>query len=309
MPPVCVVIVSYRTPRLTLNAVKSALSSGVDEVVVVDNDSQDTSVAVLGNVADPRLKVLVNSVNLGFGTAANWAVRESSAPSILFLNSDATLTPAACATLLAELTEHDGRCVVGPRLVGSDGGIQRSAGLLPRPSDLGVRALGMHRLGALIRRLPVVGRTIGASPMAREYEIAIQATESTDVTMVSGACFVIGRDAFMEIGGFDERFFLYFEDADLCRRAIAARMSIRYVPSAQVAHVGGASSPDDYHFGPFHARSMRQYLGKWYGWKGSMLALALLWMRAMGTTLALRPSARSAWASFQSAVRDEDPRP
>ena len=308
MPPVSVVIVSFRTPHLTRNAVMSALSSGVDEVVVVDNDSRDASLEILSEIEDPRLKVLINPTNVGFGTGANRAVRESTAPSILFLNSDATATPSACATLLAELDRHAGRCIVGSRLIGSNGEVQRSAGLLPRPSDLTVRALGIHRLAAFLRRVPIVGRMTSGSAMAREYDIAIQATESADVTMVSGACFVIGREAFAEIGGFDERFFLYFEDADLCRRAAAAGMSIRFVPTAEVAHVGGASSPDDYHFGAFHARSMRQYLAKWYGWKGGSLALVLLWLRAMGMSMTMRPSARTAWTSLRAAARDEDPR-
>ncbi len=71
--------------------------------------------------------------------------------------------------------------------------------------------------------------------------------------MVSGACFAIGAAAFEEIGGFDERYFMYFEDADLCRRATAAGWPIRYLPDVVVDHVGGASSAVDYHFGPRHA--------------------------------------------------------
>jgi GT2 family glycosyltransferase len=126
--------------------------------------------------------------------------------------------------------------------------------------------------------------------------------------MVSGACFAIGRQAFEELRGFDERFFMYFEDADLCRRASAAGMPIRYVPDAVVTHIGGASSSEDYHFGPYHARSMRQYLGKWYGPPGSALAIVLLWLRAVGFSVTFRPQAKRAWRALWAALTDEDPR-
>jgi GT2 family glycosyltransferase len=126
--------------------------------------------------------------------------------------------------------------------------------------------------------------------------------------MVSGACFAIGRQAFEELRGFDERFFMYFEDADLCRRASAAGMPIRYVPDAVVTHIGGASSSEVYHFGPYHARSMRQYLGKWYGPPGSALAIVLLWLRAVGFSVTFRPQAKRAWRALWAALTDEDPR-
>jgi N-acetylglucosaminyl-diphospho-decaprenol L-rhamnosyltransferase len=101
---------------------------------------------------------------------------------------------------------------------------------------------------------------------------------------------------------------MYFEDADLCRRAAAAGIPVRYVPSAVVEHIGGASTSEDYHFGPMHARSMRQYLGKWYGPGGSALGLCLLWLRAIGLTMALKPRSSRAWRALWAAVRDEDPR-
>ena len=78
--------------------------------------------------------------------------------------------------------------------------------------------------------------------LAREYDLAVDSTEPISTTHGVRRVFAIGRDAFLEIGGFDEDFFLYFEDADLCRRALKAGMAIRYVPQAVVTHIGGASS-------------------------------------------------------------------
>ena len=298
---VSVVIVSYRTPRLTLDAARSALDAEASQVIVVDNASGDDTVEGLGAVGDSRLQVIQRTDNGGYGVAANAGATHASSDVLVFLNSDAVLTPAALQALVEEVLANDGRCVAGARLVDATGAIQPSAGVLPGPTDLAVRTLGLHKVGAATARFPILGRFISKSRMASEYASAGAASEPFYTSMVSGACCAIGRAAFEELGGFDERFFLYFEDADVCRRAGQAGMSIRYVPGAVVPHIGGASSSEDYHFGPAHSRSMRQYLEKWYGPDGAALALALLWLRAMGFTLALRPQAGRAWKALRAA--------
>ena len=303
-----VVVVSYRTPDLTVSAAMSALDAGADVVVVVDNASGDETLERLTEVDDPRLMVLSNPRNEGFGKAANVAVRSVSTRHVILLNSDATLPAEATSLMIAELDRAEGRAVIGPRLVGIDGDIQRSAGLLPAPLDLVIRATGLHAVAGRLATIPGVGALMIRSRTAREYATAHTAQAPIDTTMVSGACFAIGRNAFEELGGFDERFFMYFEDADLCRRASAAGMPIRYLPAAVVHHIGGASSREDYHFGPMHARSMRQYLGKWYGPAGVVLAIGALWLRAVEMTLGLRRGAGRAWRAWWAALRDEDPR-
>ena len=280
----------------------------VAEVVVVDNASGDDTIEHLRGIDDPRLRVIEHGTNEGFGAGHNGAARAATSDSLLLLNSDALLTAEAVAGLEASLARDAHRSIVAPRLVTPDRVIQRSAGLLPTPLDLSIRALGLHApVRGLAQRSPLRS-LIGHLPFAREHASAETATDTIDTTMVSGACFAIGREAFWELAGFDERFFMYFEDADLCRRATAAGMPIRYVPSAVVTHIGGASSSEDYHFGPLHARSMRQYLGKWYGPGGSALAIVLLWLRAIGFSLAFRPGAKRTWRALWAAARDEDPR-
>jgi N-acetylglucosaminyl-diphospho-decaprenol L-rhamnosyltransferase len=308
MTSTAVIIVTHRTPALTAAAARSALDAGADQVVVVDNASGDDTTDRLHAFADDRLTVLQRSVNSGYGTAANAGATAAADQTLIFLNSDATLSTEAALMLCTAVQANGGRCIAGARLVGTAGQVQASAGLLPRPSDLIVRALGLHRPAMSVARLPVIRRLVSRSSLARDYASAAHAQQSMDTSMVSGACFAIGREAFRELGGFDERFFLYFEDADLCRRASAAGMAIRYVPEAVVTHIGGGSSVEDYHFGPHHARSMRQYLGKWYGPAGSVLAIILVWLRAIGFSITLRPGAGRAWRALLAAVRDEDPR-
>ncbi len=303
-----VVIVNYRTPDLTFAAARSALDAGADAVVVVDNQSADVTVQRLRSIGDPRVVVVENPLNVGFGAGANAGARRVSAEALLFLNSDAELTKGAADHLLAELARWRGRAIIGPRLIGPDGEVEHSAGLLPVPSDIAVRALGLHVVGWWLVRLPLAGTLIRRTRFLREYASAEVAQEAFDTNFVTGACFAIGREAFRELGGFDERFFMYFEDADLCRRASGRGMAIRYVPSAVVCHVRGASAAGDYPFGPLRSRSMLQYLRKWYGRRGSAMAILLLWLRALRHSLGLHPGSGRAWRSLWAAISDADPR-
>lgn len=287
-----------------MSAVSSALTCPqVFEVLVVDNASHDGSVEGVASLGDDRIRLLVNETNVGFGRAANRGAAAATGEVLIFLNSDAVLSPEACDALISELERYGWRAIVGPRLESPDGELQRSAGLRPAPLDLALRALGLHRLGRWLVGVSLVGRLIAASGVAREYETAKRARTPVDTSMVSGACLAIGQAAFREIGGFDERFFMYFEDADLCRRALAARMPVRFVPDAVVVHVGGGSSSEDYHFGPLHARSMRQYLAKWWGRPGSLIALAVLTLRAGALTVTNARHARRARQALVAAAR------
>jgi len=298
---VSIVIVSYRTPVLTRRAAESAVASGAAQVIVVDNASGDDTIEQVRQLEE--VAVLCGDSNVGFGSAANRGARLATRDVILFLNSDAVLARPALAALTHELGRHRERAIVGPRLVEPDGRIQRSAGLLPAPLDLSIRALGLHSVARWLPSIPLGASVLRRLSLAREHASAESATETIDTNMVSGACFAIGREAFWELGGFDERFFMYFEDADLCKRAAAAGMPIRYVPSAVVTHIGGASSEGDYHFSPMHARSMRQYLEKWWGSPGAALAILLLWLRLVGHAMVLHPGTGKALAALRAALR------
>jgi len=300
-----VIIVTYRTPHLTVAAVRSAaVVPSVGEVVVVDNASRDGTADVLHDLRDDRIRVIVNDSNRGFGAAANQGAHLARGSTLIFLNSDALITDDASLAIGEEVSARSGRVVAGSRVVDPDGVVQRSAGLLPGPADLSIRSLGLHRLALQASRIGLLGAVIDRSRMGAEYSSALTGTAGAfDTNMVTGACFAIGREAFWELGGFDERFFMYFEDADLCKRAAAAGMPIRYVPSAVVTHIGGASSEGDYRFSPMHARSMRQYLEKWWGLPGAALAILLLWLRLVGHALVLHPGTSKAFAAFRAAVR------
>lgn len=300
---VSVVIVNYRTPDLSVAAAVSALDDGAIRVVIVDNASGDGSTETFRALSDGRLRVLEHHRNAGFGTAANLGAREADGDVLVFLNSDARLRPGSLASMTAGLSPTAGRAIIGPRLVGEDGVIQRSAGLVPGPDDLLLRGLGVQRVSRALSHVPILGHLLQRTRIATEYDQATFATTTIDVTMVSGACLAIGREAFAELGGFDERYFMYFEDADLCRRATRAGWPIRYVPEAAVDHIGGASSAGDYRFGPWHAASMIRYLRDWHGATGVSIGLAVLSLRAIGHVLTLRPNAGAAVAAFRAGLQ------
>ena len=301
-PRVSVVVVNYRTPDLTAQAAASARIERAPEVIVVDNGSGDDSVDALRSLVSGSIQLVESHVNGGFARGANLGACRASGDVLVFLNSDARLQPRSLMRLTDAVTASGGRAIIGPRLVEPDGTVQRSAGLVPKPLDLVIRGLGLNRVAKVAGRVAGLQRLIDRQPMAAEYALAETAQTPVDVSMVSGACLAVGREAFVELGGFDERYFMYFEDADLCRRASRAGWPIRYLPEAHVEHIGGASTGVDYRFGPWHAASMVRYLRDWHGLSGVAAALAVLWLRAIGHALTLRPNTRRAFEALGAGL-------
>jgi hypothetical protein len=224
---VAVVIVSFET-RDTLVEGLTALTgeAGASETVVVDNASRDGSAEAVRS-RFPQVRLIANSANVGFAAACNQGARETRAPLLLFLNPDATLTPGGLASLAALLESRPRVGVVGPRTRSADGAIQVSTG-----PDLSLLSERRQRrlVRGVARRDPV---------LLAEAE-ALHAFER-EVDWVSGACLMIRREAFEAVSGFDERFFLYEEDADLCLRVRRAGWQVLYTPTVEARHALGRS--------------------------------------------------------------------
>lgn len=238
-PVVGVVIVAKDTRDAALRclaSVRADASSGAFDVrtVLVDNASSDgTAEAVrarFGSWAD----VVANPENTGFGAACNQgAARFPAAHHLLFLNADAELAPGALAALVGEL-EADARAgAAGPRMVGADDAPQPSVRGHPTPLAL----LHQHTALRFLR--------VGSAAYARYKRPAVRGDAPSDVPVVMGACLLVRGDVFRSLGGFDSRYFLYFEEADLCRRLADDGRTVRFVPAALVRHAGGASADRD----------------------------------------------------------------
>lgn len=229
-PELAAVIVNYNAgPELAsaLQSIADDMGSRGWEAVVVDNASIDGS-SDLASVFAPHARVVRNAVNVGFGRGINQGVAASTAPFILIMNPDCRLEHGALATMRAELEGRQRCAIVGPRVLDPDGSEQGSARGDP---DMLTGLFG--RTGLLRNLLP-------SSSVSRRN--VVSNGESATVDWVSGACMLVRRAAFDEVGGFDARYFLYWEDADLCRRLRARGHEIRYVPAATAVHRVGHSS-------------------------------------------------------------------
>jgi GT2 family glycosyltransferase len=231
---VAAVIVNYNAGDALTAAVQSLVADeAVDwDVVVVDNASIDGSVDAV-SLTFPSVRVIRNAANVGFGRGVNQGVAATTAPLVLLLNPDCVLRISATETLAAALDVAPDCAIVGPRILDLDGREQGSARGDP------------DMFTGLFGRTSMLRRLLPGSALARRNVVseALPSGEaSRTVDWLSGACMLVRRSAFEAVGGFDERYFLYWEDADLCRRLRKARHQIRYVPAAEAVHQVGRSS-------------------------------------------------------------------
>lgn len=210
------VVVTHNSAADLRNQVASrATLESFDRLLVVDNASTDDTREV---AADAGLEVVSLEANRGLAAAVNVGVDRTSGPSFALLNPDVRATSASDLPRLEEELAEDGIGAVAPALVLPDGTLQDSARWVPTPLDLVVRRIWRHDRGA------------------------VRVTNPVDVEWATAACLVIRRSAFDRIGGFDERYFLYFEDVDLCVRLRAAGFRVRYDPTVRLHHDYRAAS-------------------------------------------------------------------
>ncbi|HZT65596.1 MAG TPA: glycosyltransferase family 2 protein [Acidimicrobiales bacterium] len=225
---VAAVIVNYNAGGHLMDCVRSLRAEGVDEIVVVDNGSVDGSERAVAE-SEPDAVVLSQTRNRGYGGGANVGIRHSSAPLVLVCNPDLTVEPGALKALVAALEADERRAVVGPRIVDPEGSLYPSARTFPALGD----ALGHALLGLIAP----------GNRWSRRYKLLDwDHAQPAEVDWVSGACFLARRVALDELGGFDESYFMYSEDVDLCWRAWKAGWRIAYEPAATVVHVQGVSA-------------------------------------------------------------------
>ena len=235
-PAIAAVLVNYNAGdelRHALQSIVEAMGRTPWEAVVVDNASTDGSAAIATEFA-PVVRLLRNAENVGFARGVNQGIAATRAPGVLIMNPDCRLDRTAVNTLLAELNAHPACAIAGPRILNPDGSVQGSA-----RGDPNMWTGMFGRTGALRRALPwlpIARRNVvtGAAEDGREPSVAVD--------WVSGACMLARREALEAVGGFDERYFMYWEDADLCRRLRARGFHVRYVPAAVAVHNVGHSS-------------------------------------------------------------------
>jgi len=249
------VIVTYKSTRTIGAALASArrcAEAGVMRTIVVDNASPDATRGILAREAAPFATVVHSHGNIGFGRGCNVGLALVETPFAVFFNPDAVMEPQAAKTI-ADFMDATPRCAVaGPAIHRDDGAGCQHVGALARPSDIVGDAMGLYL--SMKRRQPM---TPGGAPFRTDW--------------VSGAMLVGRTEALRSLGGFDPRFFLYWEETDLCKRVLDAGHEIWAIPGAEVHHVGGVSAAEESKGRikgciPEHFYKSRQYyLRKHYG--------------------------------------------
>lgn len=206
---VSVIIVSYNTADLLAACLESVLASQQvhSEIFVVDNASKDGSAEVVRKNF-PAVHLVANADNRGFGAANNQALRICSGKYVVFLNPDTTVEPGSLRAMVAFMDAHPEIGLAGPRVLNPDG---------TRQDSVSLRYPG-HRYGAA---------DLGALP--------------GEIACVLGACQIASLELLHKLGGFDEDFFLYGEDQDLCLRVRKCGLEIGVIPDAVIMHHGGKS--------------------------------------------------------------------
>jgi len=231
-PDLSVCIVNWNTRQDLEEALRSVSASDPEldlEVIVVDNASRDGSAAMVRQ-SFPRVTLIESPENLGFARAYNRAASAASGRYLLILNPDTVVQPGALGRLVAFMDSHPDAAAAGPCLLNSDGSLQFSCRRFPRAM-----------VGVL--RNTILGRLAPRNRFTRDYLMQDWDHRSTrHVDWVSGAAICIRREAWEQVGGFDEGYYMYSEDMDWCLRAEQAGWKVYYLPDAVIVHRIGRSS-------------------------------------------------------------------
>lgn len=226
-----VVTVTYNSLRHIDALIASVRASeGVDaHLTIVDNASPDGTAEYLRRTY-PEIDLIAGEKNLGFGAGVNVGVRATAAPIVALVNPDVDLAPSTLETLASVVASHDDVGVVGPQQWFPDGTWQRSSGSIPGMYEAVARLLGVAK---------------AQDRLTEKRSRRVDQGTLLDVGYVDGAVMVVRRSVFEDVGGFDEDFFLYAEEADLCARINDGGLRIVLDQRANATHVRGASwAPD-----------------------------------------------------------------
>jgi N-acetylglucosaminyl-diphospho-decaprenol L-rhamnosyltransferase len=264
---ISVVMVVFHTGAALEHSLQAVLQDPrVDEFIVIDNGSSSLEAAAIARAAeDSRVRVVSGQGNVGFAAAANLGAQMARSSILVFLNPDAFLQPGCITALDRAVSGANAVRLAGARILNIDGTEQRGArrGEVTPVTTL----LSLTRLAQFV-------------PGLRRFEIHLEhealPNEPASVATISGACFAMKRDDFLQLGGFDARYFLHVEDIDLCWRVRQAGGDVTFVPDARVVHLGSTSLAHplsvEYHKG----RGLVRYFYKRADtWKRKLLAVVL----------------------------------
>lgn len=227
-----VVILNYRVGSLAARAVRSAKENGINSIVVVDNQSGDDSISILEKEVSAFADILPLPENVGFSSGNNTGSKRCKKPLILFMNADVSLNPGAVQQMVDALNANTSVGIVCPSLYDSKGKPQASAYFFLSPLRIMKLLIGLDKLGI----------KLACSAFAGNTDLKRNGHYTGFIESVYGACLLIRRNAFEAVNGFDEDFFLYCEETDLCLRLQQAGWKAYRCGEARAKHWHGQSA-------------------------------------------------------------------
>jgi GT2 family glycosyltransferase len=292
-PLVSAIVLTYRSPKDTLVCVRALLSQSIAdrlEVIVVDNHSDTDSIGILRTQLphDSRVRIVETKKNLGYGKGNNFGARYAQGEYLLIINPDNVLPPDALCRMVAVMEQDAAIGILAPKLVFPSGTVRDSARAFPSFADVFIKRTALKylfpkRLAAYTQSHALYesgrgmeqhgsrGIACNAPTDASEKLPTQYASTSREVDWVAGACLLLRRSFYEELGGFDPRFFLFFEDIDLCRRTWGKGMKVVYDVSITVADrehrlsEGGVMTLFTKKTVRWHLASALKYFWKWRG--------------------------------------------
>jgi len=227
-----ILLVNYNTEKLLPEVLKYLVLACEDidsETIIVDNASVDNSVELMKSQF-PELRLVVNQKNVGFGRANNLAVAETRGRYILLLNTDAFVSKNSLTKTIEYMDTHSRCGILGVKLVGRDGALQPSCRYFPTPWNIFLQRAGLTRFFPKIQLIDDM-----------DWDHA--SVRKCD--WVPGCFYLIRREVIDQVGLFDPRYFLYYEEVDHCLAAKNAGWDVHYYPYTSVIHLGGESAKTD----------------------------------------------------------------
>ena len=280
MTDVAAVIVSYNVRDLLLRCIASVKADGVTDIVVVDNASHDGSADAVEQ-HEPDVKVIRLDKNLGFGQGVNRGIPHTSTPYVIVPNPDVVVEPGSTKALVDALDRDPGLGLVGPLVETPDGEVYPSARAFPNLIDATGHAF-LHFLWP-------------GNRFSRRYRMLDwDRASARDVDWVAGTHFIVRRTAWDAVGGFDDAYFMYMEDVDLCWRLRRAGWRTGWDPASRCMHeIGRSTDQTPYRMILAHHRAMLKF-----AWRSGSLP-----QRALTPLMAVALTVRTVLAWIQRAVR------
>jgi N-acetylglucosaminyl-diphospho-decaprenol L-rhamnosyltransferase len=229
---ISVIFVSYNTIEMTKIALSLLFASSHNyqlEVLVVDNDSKDHSASILRHEY-PNITVIENKKNVGFGRANNQALPYVNSRYVLLLNTDAFVEPDTIAKTIHYMDTNPDCGILGVKLIGRDGVLQPSCRYFPTPWNIFLIRTGLNRFFSHVKMVD---------------DMSWDHSSIRDCDWVPGCYYLVRKEVIDQVGLFDPRYFLYYEEVDHCFAAKKAGWRVTFFPFSTVVHIGGESAKSD----------------------------------------------------------------